>query len=335
MRAPKLLVTFLVVGMAMTGCSAAKAPASAGGAAALVPVANFLERPKVGVWKIETPFATEVKDGDSSVSEALQSIDAVAADQALALWTLSKDLDNIDKQQISLVDTKSGRTMWTRNWSGSFKIVSAFGTRDVVLRGDQGLTSIDRSNGHTISQTKSKVDATDAGLGSVIPASKILLTTNNVINLYATSDLTSPLWKVGIPASNSISGYSHDRLFTQKASYSISSGEKLQWGGALGSDIEYFPGDTAWSVGSSSSELLRFEGGSSKGTLNRVSPNDGSSMWQIEISNTQHGIAFDSDGVLVLKGHTLTKYSGADGKKIWSQGGGKVGAPILAERGRV
>jgi hypothetical protein len=323
---PKRALIAIIVAAVVVSASALTAVAfglnsGQGQSATTVPVANFLERPKVGVWKMESPFVADVKSGGSDATEQLGSIVDVAADQAIVVWTYSKDGSDPDKQQLTLINTKSGATLWTRSVAGSIKVVSTFGGPDIVVQGDHTLSSIDRSNGRTVSQSKAAVEVTSAGATSTIPADRILLTTKNTINLYATSDLTSALWAKGIPDSSSISGFSSDRIFTQKASYSLASGQKLGWGGALGSDITYIPGNAAWPAGGESSELLRFEGANSGGTIDRVSPTDGSSLWQIDIPNTNGGIAFDSNGLLVLNGHTLSKFSATDGKKIWSQSG--------------
>lgn len=295
-----------------------------GSSASTVQVANLVERPTVGNWSIENAFASQVENGGSGVSASLGSIEETAVDQALVSWTYSTGEESVDEQQLALVDTRSGKTLWIRDWTGPATIVSSFGGPGIVVQGSQGLlTTIDRATGETISESETETNVIEFGLstGFAVPLDRILLATAGGVNLYATSDLTAPLWEEGIPLSSNISGFSSDRFFTSEASYSTASGEELPWDGALGSDITYLPGGALWPSSGSSPELVRFEATSNGGTLASVSPSDGSSLWEIELNVGSNGYAFDRDGVLALDGHTLTKFGGTDGKKVWSQDG--------------
>jgi outer membrane protein assembly factor BamB len=324
---PSRALRFGIIGgavavVAVVAIVAVIALSGAGGqSGGVVPVVNLTQRPTVGDWKIENPFLAELKKGTDEDTASLQSIQTVATNQALVQWSFSTgDDDASDKGQLTLLNTGTGATVWSRSWTASFSILSQPGAPDIVLRGAHGLTSISRSSGATISKTA----ATDVSpVGSAyfaIPLDRILLASKGTTNLYSTSALTRPLWAKGIP-STSITGASDDKLFTAEAAYSLASGQKIPWSGALGDDISYFPADRAWPSTGSPSQILRDESRDGTGSLDLVRANDGSSIWHLDIPKSVKQVGFDSNGLLIESGTTLTRYSATTGQKLWSHSG--------------
>jgi len=324
MRTPLLVVAAAALALVgLAGCSASSP-------AVPTKVADLTTKPEVGTRHVENPFVDRLRGGGDDASATLRDIREVAPDRALAVWEYSaSDDEEHATTKLALINTEKGTTVWTRGWTGGSSVQpqTRYGAPIVVLEGgdDSGRTTlyaVRLSDGKTVSATTATVAAIGSGGVGAVPLDRIVLETKHGLSLYATDDLKKPLWKEPLSGHPQIIGTSGGHLFTSKAVYSLSTGEKQEWKGDLGSDVGYLPTDAIWP--GKKPGVLQYEGDSESGAIDRLDPNDGSSVWHLAIPKPQQGLAYDRDGVLVVNKGTLTKYNGETGEKMWSRHG--VGA---------
>jgi outer membrane protein assembly factor BamB len=202
---------------------------------------------------------------------------------------------------------------------GGLQLGSSYGAHTALLETDNDqLLSVRLSDGKTVSHSSAHIFTNGVGPSS-LSADRVLLLTKHTLNLYDNDNLSKPLWNKGITEPKQVLGSGDNRLFTVSATYSLTSGQKQSWSGALASDIAYSPTEAIWP--DDGSRLLRYEGDSDGGTLDRVNSDNGSSLWHLTIANPQSGMSYDRDGVLIVRDGVLTKYNGKTGKKVWSKSG--------------
>jgi hypothetical protein len=320
---PALAACSLLVVLA--GCSTTLSSAHP---AVGAPVDDLTVRPHVGDWRFDNPYIPQLQD--DSRSAVLRGVLAVGPGKALALSTLESDDDTVAPQAtLTLLDTGSGRQFWSRTWHGtSIRLAAGYGEKTIVLSDDDStLTSLRVADGTTTGTARGSIPggvSFPGEPGAPQPKPGTLLVANDDgVNLYSADHLRAPLWTRAIAADGGLHGWSADLLFTADAAYSLDTGKKVAWPGAVGRDIYYLPVTALWpAVGQG--RILRVESDETtgSGTMDLVSAKDGASDWSVRFSGDQKGgVGFDRDGLLVTQHGTLTKYDGATGKKLWSKPG--------------
>ncbi|MEO8527891.1 MAG: PQQ-binding-like beta-propeller repeat protein [Pseudolysinimonas sp.] len=212
-----------------------------GGGSVTVTTAEILHEPKLDVWTITNPFEGE---GSSDDSVSLSTYE-VGQDRAVLGWALySNDTDSISDARASLVDTRTGATIWVVEVPSPVSgAAGGLGNGPTVLAVNDGnntqLISFDGA-GHELSETPLEdsfnlFTASDFSTGHL--SQKGVMIGNDVLATggdgqllrLSVVDLTQEAWSISAP--NGSAAVTADRVVADGHAYSLVTGEALAWNG--------------------------------------------------------------------------------------------------------